>query len=168
VSRFILTPSGDIDGMLLGDGPEIHLPPHLSTQIAYGVRPGDTVVVHGVQAIAAPVVEAASITDQRTGQSIVDNGSPRRAPRGAPPDGTAQAPALVAQGQVQRLLHGPRGEVNGALLSDGTMLRLPPDEAQRYAALLQLGQPLAASGPGAKTQLGTVIAATEIGPSAIS
>ena len=37
-------------------------------------------------------------------------------------------------------LHTPRGDVDGVLLEDGTIVRLPPPEAQKLAALLADGQ----------------------------
>ena len=40
VARYSLTPRGDVDGLILGDGTEVHLPPHLGTQLVYAVRPG--------------------------------------------------------------------------------------------------------------------------------
>src|SRR5579863_293888 len=43
VQQFTLTPRGDIDGLILSDGTEVKTPPHLSTEIAYSIRPGDTV-----------------------------------------------------------------------------------------------------------------------------
>jgi len=43
---------------------------------------------------------------------------------------------MSVQGRVQMTLHGPRGDVNGAMLDDNTILRLPPPEAQRFAAFL--------------------------------
>src|ERR1700752_4851704 len=48
VQQFTLTPRGDIDGLILSDGTEVKTPPHLSTQIAYSVKPGDTVTIHGL------------------------------------------------------------------------------------------------------------------------
>ena len=62
-------------------------------------------------------------------------------------------------------LHGPRGEVNGALLDDGTILRLPPPEAYRFAALLQPGQLLIAEGIGITNAIGRVIEVQELGSS---
>jgi hypothetical protein len=70
------------------------------------------------------------------------------------------------QGRVQTVLHGPRGEVNGAMLDDGTILRLPPPEADRFAALLAPGQSIAAQGDGLVTPLGRVVAVQAIGTSA--
>jgi propanediol utilization protein len=62
-------------------------------------------------------------------------------------------------------LHGPRGDVNGALLEDGTILRLPPDEAPRFANLLQPGQMVVAEGVAAVNALGKVLDVRQIGPS---
>ena len=41
VSRYTLTPRGDVDGLILADGTEVHFPPHLSTQLVYAIKPGD-------------------------------------------------------------------------------------------------------------------------------
>src|SRR5712672_2979086 len=55
VQQFTLTPRGDIDGLILTDGTEVKTPPHLSTQIAYAIKPGDTVTIHGLHAAALPL-----------------------------------------------------------------------------------------------------------------
>ena len=47
VERFTLTPIGELDGVILADGTEVHLPPHLTAQLASAVRVGDTVTVQG-------------------------------------------------------------------------------------------------------------------------
>jgi hypothetical protein len=62
-------------------------------------------------------------------------------------------------------LHGPHGEVNGALLEDGTVLRLPPPEADRFADLLQPGEALVAEGDGLANILGKVLEVRQLGPS---
>ena len=146
VQQFTLTPRGDIDGLILTDGTEVKTPPHLSTEIAYSIKPGDTVTIHGLHAAALPLVQAVSITDEATGRTVVDNGppGPGRGPGAGP---AAPVPGLTeVQGRVRMALHGPRGDVNGALLEDGTVLRLPPPEAERFAAILQPGQTLVAEG----------------------
>jgi len=56
VQQFTLTPRGDIDGLILTDGTEVETPPHLSTQIAYAIRPGDMVTIQGLHAAALPLV----------------------------------------------------------------------------------------------------------------
>jgi hypothetical protein len=56
VQQFTLTPRGEIDGLILSDGTEVKTPPHLSTELAYSVKPGDTVTIHGLHAAALPLV----------------------------------------------------------------------------------------------------------------
>src|SRR5579884_1268914 len=63
VQRFTLTPIGEIDGVILADGTEVHLPPHLTAEIAAAVRIGDRVIVRGYRSPYLPLVVAASITD---------------------------------------------------------------------------------------------------------
>jgi hypothetical protein len=47
VKAFKMTPVGDLEGMILTDGTEVHVPPHLSSQLAAAVRPGEAVRVLG-------------------------------------------------------------------------------------------------------------------------
>ncbi|HUC71762.1 MAG TPA: hypothetical protein VMS01_11265 [Stellaceae bacterium] len=176
VQQFTLTPRGDIDGLILADGTEVKTPPHLSTQIAYSVKPGDTVVIHGLHAAALPLIQAASITDEATARTVVDNGPPEpgRGPGGPPPrpppapdagPGAALPGLTQVPGRVRMALHGPRGDVNGALLDDGTVLRLPPPEAYRFTDLLQPGQALVAEGSELVSAVGKVVEVRQLGPS---
>jgi hypothetical protein len=121
VARYTLTPRGDVDGLMLTNGTEVHFPPHLSTQLVYAVKPGDAVTVRGVKALGVPLVAAVSITNDGSGQSVIDDGPGfGRGPKGPREAGQP----MSVQGRVQRALHGPRGEVNGAMLDDSTILRL--------------------------------------------
>jgi hypothetical protein len=167
VQQFTLTPSGDIDGLILVDGTEVKTPPHLSTQMAYSVKLGDTVTIHGLRAAALALVQAVSVTDEQSGRSVVDDGPPgpgRRPP--PPPADPASLDNLVEiHGHVRITLHGPQGEVNGALMEDGTNLRLPPPEAARFSGLLRPGQALVAKGVKTANAVGIVVDAHEIGAS---
>jgi hypothetical protein len=60
-------------------------------------------------------------------------------------------------GAQQRLLRGPAGDVDGALLDNGTVLRMPPHVAYQFATLLAPGQTVAAQGWGLNTAYGRVI-----------
>jgi hypothetical protein len=131
VKQYTLTPRGDVDGVILTDGTEVKLPPHLSAQTVFAIHPGDQVSVRGLRARALPLVDAASITNVATGKSVVDNGPPDR--RGGNDD-------QVISGRIAAQLHGKRGEVNGLLLDDGTTLRLPPPEVERLQDQLRQGQ----------------------------
>jgi hypothetical protein len=156
VAQYSLTPRGEVDGLILDDGTEVHLPPHLGAQLVFAIKPGDQVTVRGLKARAVPMIDAVSVTNDASRQSIVDNGPP--GPRGS-------GRILQASGHVKAQLHGRRGELNGVLLEDGTIIHLPPDEADRLAAQLAIGQPLYVSGDGIASPLGKVIAAQQIGPS---
>jgi hypothetical protein len=47
VAEYSLTPHADVDGLILPDATEVHLAPHLGTQLVFAVKPGDTVTIHG-------------------------------------------------------------------------------------------------------------------------
>ena len=94
------------------DGTEVKTPPHLSTQIAVTLHGGDAVTVHGLRAAAIALIEATSVTNDATGQTVVDFGPPPKGPAGG---WWGRNPGQATlQGRVRMTLHGPRGGVNGA------------------------------------------------------
>ncbi len=157
VAQYSLTPRGEVDGLLLDDGTQVHLPPHLGAQLVFAIKPGDLITVRGLKAREILLIEAVSVANDATHVTVVDAGPP--GPRGA-------GQALQASGHVRAQLHGPRGELNGVLLEDGTIIHLPPEEADRLAAELAVGQPLYVTGDGIASPLGKVIAARQVGPTA--
>src|SRR5882724_8530193 len=157
VRQYTLTPRGEVDGLILSDGTEVRVPKHLSAQVVFVVRPGDQVSIRGLRARAIPLIDAASITNIATGKSVVDDGPPGGPDRG----GYEQAYG----GRIVSTLHGKRGEVNGALLDDGTVLRLPPPEAERLEGWLRSGQMVYVRGDVLNTALGKVIDVRAIGSS---
>jgi len=160
VAQYSLTPRGDVDGLILTDGTEVHLPPHLGTQLVYSVKPGDAVTIHGLKARAISMVQAMSVKNDASGATVTDNGA------GGPPGPRGMQQDLSATGQIKEQLHGPRGDLNGVLLSDGTIVRMPPPEAQRLASTLTTGASLTVQGNGFEGPLGRVIEARQIGPDA--
>lgn len=169
VAQYSLTPRGDVDGLILDDGTEIHLPPHLGTQLVFAVKPGDQITARGLRARDVPMVQAMQVTNDATNQSVTDTGpgaapGPRGPGPGRRPEASRQP--LEAQGVIKAQLHGPRGNLNGVLLADGTIARLPPPEAQRLAATLAVGQSVFVRGDGVANGLGRVIGARAIGPNA--
>lgn len=169
VAQYSLTPRGDVDGLILSDGMEVHLPPHLGTQLVFSVKPGDAVTIHGLRARNLPMVQAMSVSNDATGNTVTDNGPGGPPKPGGPPNSPLASrggmeQGLTAQGRIKEQLHGPRGDLNGALLEDGTIVRLPPPEAQRLAAELVPGAPLFVRGAGLSSSLGRVIEAQAIGP----
>ena len=162
VSHDTLTPRGDADWLILSNGTEVRVPPHLSSQLVCAVKSGDAITVRGLKALGVPLVAAVSITNDASGQSVIDRGlgfGPR--PKG--PRETGQP--MSVQGPIQTTLHGPRGEVNDAMLEDGMILRLPPPEAERLASRLAPGQTVVAQGDGFVTPVGRVVELHAIGAS---
>lgn len=153
VKQYTLGPRGEIDGLLLADGTEVKLPPHLSTQTAFALRPGDAVTVRGLRARALPLIDAVSVTSDATGAIVLDQGGPEE----------RLAASEVMTSKIIAVLHGKRGEINGAVLDNGAQLRLPPHEAERFADLLKQDQPISVRGESTKSAFGTVIEATALG-----
>jgi hypothetical protein len=155
VAQYTLTPRGDVDGLILDDGTEVHLPPTVSTELVFAIRPGDAVTIHGLKARAEPMIAAASVTNDASGVTVLANAGRRMGWR---------APPIEDTSKIKQVLHETRGDMNGVLLDDGTVVRVPPREAERLGATLGVGQPLYVKGVGVTSPLGKVILARQVGP----
>src|SRR5439155_2241240 len=87
---------------------------------------------------------AFTISDAATGQSVNES-RPSQFQRPLPPDlrGVNLKP-LQVEGKIKVVLVAPRGETEGVVLDNGTIIRLPPDVGVQFNTLLQIGQPIAA------------------------
>ncbi|WP_035512869.1 hypothetical protein [Paraburkholderia nodosa] len=163
VRRFTINPEGDVDGFLLDDGTLVSFPPHMGTQLVEFVQPGDRVVVDGLRDSSGDI-KAQQIRNARTGQQLVDQ------PPG-PPDAGRLPPALrgaglvrlTARGTILQVTTAPRGEPDGVLLRDGTVIKLTPPAAQQFIDLLKPGIEVAAAGYGTRNQYGEALQATLFG-----
>jgi hypothetical protein len=160
VQQFTLSARGEIDGFILSDGTEVKTPHYLSTSIAYAIKPGDAVTIHGLRAAAIPLLQATSITDHTSGRAVVDAG-----PDGPRRSGTDATGMVEVQGVIRMSLHGARGEINGVLLADGTVLRLPPDAASSMETVLQPGRSIVAEGDEVSSPIGKVMEVRAMGAS---
>lgn len=166
VAQYDLTPRGDVDGLILDDGTEVHFRPDLGLQVVAIVRPGEAVTIHGLKARVLKLVQAMSVTNDAGGRTVTDEG-PSVAGRRPPPPPRHEPgddQPMQAKGVIKMQLHGPRGDLNGVLLEDGTMVHLPPPEASRLATQLAAGKTITVQGSGLQNALGHVIAAEAIGP----
>ncbi|MEF0943531.1 hypothetical protein [Rhizobium sp. BR 362] len=161
VAQYTLTPHGDVDGFILTDGTEVHVPPHFSTQLVFAVRPRDAVAVRGLRAYSIPMIAAVAVTNETTGQTVIDTESAAGPER---PDDRVQP--MTVQGRIKAALHGPAGDLNGAVLDDGTILRLRPPEAGHMASLLSPGESVVARGNGLITPMGNVLDVQSLGQAA--
>jgi hypothetical protein len=163
VQLFTLTPRGDIDGFVLQDGTEVKTPPHLTSDLAAAVRPGDKVTIHGLKAASLALIQAMSVSNDATGAAVIDAGpTPGRTPP-ATPRREGDAPT-EHDGSIRMVLHGPRGEINGVLLEDGTVLKLPPPEAARFTDVLARGRRITAAGIRYTMPSGSFVDLTALGP----
>ena len=158
VAEYSLTPRGDVDGLILKDGTEVYMPPQLGAQLVFIAKPGDAVTIRGLHAMAMPMVQATSVSNDVTGKTVIDSG------QGGPPGAGRLEQPLTASGHIKTFLHGPRGDLNGLLLEDGTIVRMPPPEATRLATQLTVGALLVVQGEGYEGELGRVINAAAVGP----
>jgi hypothetical protein len=165
VKAFKMTPVGDLEGMILTDGIEIHVPPHLSSRLAAAVRPGEPIRVLDWRNSVPNFILATSLTDRR-GQIVVDQGPPAPGTMPPPPapgqKGAPGAQQATVQGRVQQVLHGPAGDVNGALLDDAT-LKLPPPLASQASSALRPGEVVTVQGWALSNSYGRAVDAQTIG-----
>jgi hypothetical protein len=163
VSQYMMTSEGLVDGILLSDKTIVRFAPHMSQQLVQTVKPQDLVSVDGF--IKYPgTIHATRITNPASQQSVVDiPPSPQSPPPG--PGQEVRQP-MSATGTIKVLTHAARGEIEGAVLDNGTIVHFPPPVGTQYANLLQVGAPLAATGYGIINTYGRSLEATSIGPSA--
>lgn len=167
VERFLPDLSGVADGMILTNGIEVCFAPYLSAGILTSVRPGERVTVYGGLVRAMPVISAVVI-ETMDGRHIVDDRSPHGEDNRSRESQSLRRRKLKVEARLRRTLYGPTGEIRGGLLDEGTIVRFPPGEGGILAGLLGPSSWLVVRGEGSMTELGTVIEAAEIGPSADS
>lgn len=168
VAQYDLSFRGGVDGVILADGTEVHTPRRLESEIAAAVKPGDSITIHGLKARELKLVQAVSLTNDATAKTLVDVGQEDGADNRRRRNSGTRPPSVQgdAQGTIKMPLHDTRGDVDGVLLQDGTIVHLPPASATRLAAILATGKPLFARGDINASALGKVINASAIGPAA--
>jgi len=162
ISRFVINPEGDVDGLVLADGTLVHFPPHMSSQLVSVMRPGDTVQIAGLRDSVGNV-SAEQITNKRNGKQLADQPPPVDVPRAPPELRGASLVKLSVKGTVMRVTTAPRGEPDGVILKDGTIIKMPPPVAQQFTSLLRPDAVIAARGYGTRNQYGEALQATAFG-----
>lgn len=159
VAMLIPNPHGDLDGLLLADGTQVHVAPHLSTEVARRFKPGSQVVVRAVRARSAPVWHALAL-DDAAGRRVEDRGPPgqRPATRTAA-KARADRRKVDITGTVAHVLNNGKGYAHGMLLDDGTIVRFDPHAAEDLREFLQPGVTIGVSGLSLRTRWGKVVEA---------
>lgn len=162
VDRYLLNPRGDVYGLLLRDGSQMHITLRAGQDLIKSIQPGDHVRVHGRRASDSLVVKPDVIINVTDGTSFT---VPYRLDLPMPP--REERPAVTemnATGTIRELLYDPlKDVVNGALLSDGTQVRLPPDIGEHFHASLHKDMDVEVRGYGTSTPYGSALEATAIG-----
>ena len=162
VARYLLQPRGDVSGLLLRDGAQMHVTNRAAQELVNAVQPGDEVRVHGRRASDSPLVKPDVIVNVTDGTTFI---VPYRLDLPIPPsEDRPTVNEMRAAGKIEVLLYDPlKGVVNGVVLSDGTQVRLPPDVGERFHASLQPNLEVEVEGFGTSTRYGSVLEATAIG-----
>lgn len=162
VQRMLINPYGEVDGLRLSDGTIAKFPPHMADALTAAIKVGDAVRIIG-RAEARGTVRADAIVHTSSGRTVYDQPPPVGEGRALPPHLRAQRlqPQQV-EGRVETVLTGRRGEANGVILSDGSIVRFP-SESLRLS--VQAGAPFAASGLGTRNAFGTSLEAVSMGTS---
>lgn len=158
VERYLPAPAGGFDSLLLREGVQVLFPPELAEAMRQAVPAGRPILVWGIRARSAAVVTMLAWAPTAEEE-------PRLVERpswlgGLPSHGQAR---IAVSGTVRQPLHNSRGEVNGALLEDGTVIRLPAEAAAARLDLLRPGARLAAMGSGIEGEGVRALAAESLG-----
>jgi hypothetical protein len=158
VARFVFNAHGEADGFLLDDDRQVHLPPHLSAELLKKVKVGDAVRIRGVKPRGADLIAAVSVMAPG-GAEIVDHG----------PEGKARHAAthrigktVELHGRVSRTLYAPKGEVCGAMLESGEIVRMRPKENVELAPYFDVGGNIAVWGDAISVRGQKVIDLAEV------
>jgi len=163
VAQYLMNPDGIVDGLVLETNAIVRFPPHLGQVLAATVSPHDLVRVEGFIEVPG-TIHASSIVNLQNQRAVVDAPPPPKHPR-PPRPGSVKRQPLSAQGTIRLLTRAKHGEVDGAVLSEGTIIHFPPQAAPPFLALLHEGNPLAATGYGTTNEYGRSLEATAMGPS---
>src|SRR5208283_5212995 len=105
VQQYLLTPHGEVEGLLLADGTSVRFPPHEGQALAEIAKPGDEITAVGFLGPSSSygrTLKALTITNTATGLSLTDQ--PPAAPPLPPHMRGLLLKPLTVNGAVARLL----------------------------------------------------------------
>jgi len=179
VQRFLINARGEVTGMILEGGTQVSITPVMAARIKKLVSVNDVVLVKGFYENDR-VFKAEDITNVRTARRVSEQLSPPPGPvqddlpNYLPPEGThsniTKTPGpkfrgldkISAEGTVQTRLYGKFGELNGVVLSDGTIVNFRPEVINTMELNAEIGDKLKAQGYGTQTNYGRAIDSTEV------
>ena len=166
IARFVINPEGSVDGLVLDNDTLVRFPPHMGAQVVGSFKVGAPIKVMGMRS-AGSDLRAAQLSSPDGGVRLVDQPPAPDGDRPPPPPAIrgASLVKLSASGEVARMTTAPRGEPDGVMLRDGTVIKLTPPGAQQFTDLLKPGSKIEAQGYGSQNQYGKALQATAFGAS---
>jgi hypothetical protein len=153
VTRYLMDPRGEVEGLMLQDGSQMHITSRASDKLRGAIKPGDHVRVHGRRLDGTPLVQADVIFNASNGTIFT---VPFRLDFPVPEqEHHLSMTEMKAEGTIEVLLfHAVKSIVHGMLLSDGTQVRLPPDVSEELRRSFRLGEHLVVEGNGTANEYG--------------
>lgn len=178
VKAFNLNADGEPNGLLIaaGEGPlvQVNFPPHMSTAIGQAVKAGTSVTVETRPVgpkpprpeeddrPAPPPPPPATAADHPVAELVKLTPDGGEAITVVRPD---EMPTKKVEGTIARLNYAREGQVDGAVLEDGTLVHVGPKEAADLN--LAVGQKITAEGNTPPKASKNVIHATNVNGTAI-
>ena len=159
VAQFTINADGDVDGVLFDDNRRVHVPPHMGGALERLVGIGETLSARYVKPRDGDVYAAVSVTGPG-GKTLTDAGPPPKHDR-PKKDPVATRPTRL-EGRVRVTLHAPKGEVAGAILDDGTQIRLDAKANAELADYFVKGAHIVVWGDAFKRKGVTIVDLDEI------
>jgi hypothetical protein len=158
-------PAGDVNGVILDQGTEVHVPPdqadRLNSLAPFGVRIQVSGWIH-TGPLGDTHVDATTITNLNNRSTMSFQTPPPPPGPGAPPPGppdpnaaaapppppiavqsgrvsSASSAETTVTGVVRNFNYGPAGEVNGLILNQGTVVYFPPEQSGQVTQVAQMG-----------------------------
>ncbi|MYM84557.1 hypothetical protein GTP44_21725 [Duganella sp. FT50W] len=156
LQRYLSTPYGELNGLRLRDGRIVLFGPPMAQSVREAAAVGDPLRVIGHSGPDG-VLHAVVVLNLASGRRASEQ-PPGAAP--PPPPAPRALQRLTAAGTIDAVLHGPRGEANGVLLTDGALIYFRPELA---SGPLSPGQPFTAIGIGTKGAQGLAMEAVGVG-----
>ncbi len=165
VKQYLLTPHGEVEGLLLANGTSVRFPPHEGQALADLAKPGDEITVVGFLGPTTSygrAIKALTITNKATGRSLADR--PPAAPPLPPHMRNQILKPLTVSGAVAHFLVNDHGDVDGLILNGGEEVKFGPHNGAVVAVMLggQAGKTVEVSGYGTQNSFGTVVDAMSL------
>jgi hypothetical protein len=158
VKDYTTAPKGEVDGAILNDGTVLHWPPDLQDRFQKIVIKGERVRATGSMDNTPDgfKLEVRTVTNVRTGKSAENDAPAPPVPPPATPErrglaGPGKTAMQTATGRIRSMMKAPMGEVDGAVLDDGTVIHWPPHLADRFSSIVAVGDRVKATGSMDKT-----------------